>query len=73
MYVNILDDYMNVLTRSEMSNIMQKRRKQDEVSSCCHCATLCGRGSPQIQVGGGGETTVYVFGFCLTCILTRVV
>lgn len=72
MYVTILDEYMNVLTRSEMSSITQMRRKQDDVSSRCHCATVRGRGASYIQVGGGGKQ-LFVCSAFVTCIWTRVV
>lgn len=36
MYVNIPDDYMDVPMRSEGVSFIEKRRKQDDMSSCCH-------------------------------------
>lgn len=52
------------------SFITRKRGKQDDMSSRCHRATVCGRRASRIQVGGGGKTTLCAFGFCHSCSWT---
>lgn len=43
----------------------QKRRKQDNMLSGCHCATVCGRGASCIQVGGGGKQLFLCLAFII--------
>lgn len=53
MYVSMLDDNMTVLACSQTSNVMPKRREQDNVSARCHCNTVQGRGAACTQVEEG--------------------
>lgn len=49
----MLDDDMTVLARSETSNVMPKRREQDDVSLRCRCNKVQGRGASCTQVEEG--------------------
>lgn len=59
MYVNIPDDYMDVLMRSEGVSFVEKRRKQDDMSSCCHSCVEEGIHVYKLEGGQWWETTVF--------------